>query len=66
LWSAGGGFGGNASSRNDLFDEDLDKLEELEDPLEKDERNKFSAGKNRFNQRSDDQILERKKALFGD
>ncbi|MFO0117464.1 MAG: hypothetical protein ACK521_07585 [bacterium] len=48
LWSAGGGFGGNASSRHeDLFGEDLDKLDELDDPLLKDERFKFSGGKNR-------------------
>jgi hypothetical protein len=48
LWSAGGGFGGTSSRHGD-FGEDLDKLDDLEDPLERGERVKFSEGKNRQN-----------------
>ena len=62
LWSAGGGA---SSRRDDHLNEDLDRLDELEDPVVQGERVKFSGSKNSKNLKSEDQILERKRTLFG-
>ena len=62
LWSAGFGAGkGQNSSRHEVG-EDLDELDELDMGGE---REKFSGSKQHMNQKSHDQILERKKMLFG-
>jgi len=54
LWSAGGGPGGASSRHDDLFGEDLDQLDDLEDTHVKDERTRFSGSKGRMNQRSEE------------
>ena len=62
LWSVGFGAGkGQASSRHG-GDEELDELDELGTGGE---REKFSGSKSQMNQKSHDQILARKKQLFG-
>lgn len=51
LWSAGGGA---SSRREEHLNEDLDRLDELDDPAVQGERVKFSEGKNTKNLKSED------------